>query len=341
MLCLKVPKHEGEKVRNKLLEKDLLYRKGRIESSEDHDYLFLPLKEKPRGKIDELEYEVVEKDVEERKKIERDYTKLAEVPNELKDHLPRSFDIIGDIAIIKLPEEVKEYKREIGESILETQKNLTTVLEDRGVQGRFRIRDVKQIAGDKKTETVHREHGTELEVDVSEVYFSPRLATERWRVVKSIGQNESILDMFAGVGPYTVLIGKNVDVEHIHSVDLNPVAVKYLRRNVERNNISDKVTIYEEDARDVAPELRCDRIIMNLPHSSEKFIVPAVKALKEQGTIHYYEIIEEDEKEKSLDDLIDEIKKLGFETDVLRKREVRTYSATMVQMVYDLGLKKI
>ncbi|MEF8874541.1 MAG: methyltransferase, partial [Candidatus Thermoplasmatota archaeon] len=185
------------------------------------------------------------------------------------------------------------------------------------------------------------EYGAAFKVDVSEVYFSPRLATERWRVVKKVEENEVVFDMFAGAGPYTVLIGRNVDVEHIHSVDLNPKAVEYLRKNVERNNIGDLVTIYEADAKKIAPKIKSDRIIMNLPHTSKKFIHSAVSALKDEGVIHYYEIVEESEREESLKELLEDIKNDGFEVHVREEREVRTYSATQIQMAYDIEVKRI
>ncbi|MBS3817438.1 MAG: class I SAM-dependent methyltransferase family protein [Candidatus Thermoplasmatota archaeon] len=343
MKCLKVPKKEGEEVRNKLLEEDLLYKKGKISSSDDDQGLFLPLKdigEKELEKFKEMGYEVVEKEVEERERIERNYEDLVDIPEELKTYLPSSYDIVGDIALIKLPEELGSYKGNIGEAILETHKNLETVLEDRGVHGKFRIREVRHIAGKEKTVTVYREHGAEFEIDVSEVYFSPRLATERWRVVKKVKEDETVFDMFAGAGPYTVLIGREVDVDHIYSVDLNPKAVKFLMKNVERNDLGTKVTTYEGDARKIAERLKVDRIIMNLPHSSEEFIRPALKALDDKGMIHYYEIGEESEKEERLQKLLSEIREENLEVDVKEEREVRTYSATQVQMAYDLYLEK-
>ncbi len=334
MLCLKVPKSEGEEVRNKLLEKDLLYQGGKIDS--DRSHLYIPLKIENEEQIDGFRYPAVERDIEERENKERNYRELAEIPEDLRDQLPSSYDVIGDIVLIKLPEELKSYKGEIGNALLETHKNVNTVLEDRGVHGEFRIREVDHIAGQQKTEAVYREHGAEFEVDVERAYFSPRLGTERWRVVKKVNPDEEVLDMFAGVGPYTVLIGKNVDVSHIYSIDLNPEAIEYLEKNVRRNGIEDIVTIFEGDAEEIAPELSCDRIIMNLPHSSKSFIEPSLDAAKDKAVLHYYEIIEEENREQSLEDLLELIQKKGYEPEVDEEREVRTYSATKVQMAYDI-----
>jgi len=339
MDCLKVPKSEGEKIRKELMKKNLLYEEGVIDSEDN--YLFIPLKKEPKWQLDEFEYEIVDREIEERDKKERNYKNLVEIPEELEKYLPSSYDIIGDIALVKIPEEIKEYKNQIGLAILETHKNLTTVLEDKGVYGKFRKRDIEHIAGDKKTETTYREHEAEFKIDVGSVYFSPRLATERWRVVEKTKKNEVVLDMFAGVGPYTVLIGRNVEVEHIYSIDLNPEAIKYLEQNVKKNNLKDLVTVYEGDAENIAPKLSCDRVIMNLPHSSKDFIEPALSSIKRKGHLHYYEIIEEDKKEKSLESLSKKIDELGYSSEILEERVVRTYSSTELHMAYDIMVEKI
>jgi len=338
MDCLKVPKSKGEQIRKDLMDKDLLFQEGKIESNDD--YIFIPLKVSESPIFEELGFEIVDRDIDKREDTERDFKNLIDVPSELERFIPSSYDIIGDIALVKIPEEVEDYKYQIGEAILQVHKNLKTVLEDMGVYGEYRTRSVQYLAGEKKTETLYREHGAELEVDVGEVYFSPRLATERWRIVKKVQDGESVLDMFAGVGPYTVLIGRNVDVDHIHSIDLNPKAIYYLRRNVERNDIDDFVTIYEGDSREIAPDLSTDRIIMNLPHSSINFLKPALSALDGSGTIHYYEIIEEKEMEDNFKTVLNKIEKTGYSPKILEKRAVRTYSASKVHMAYDILVRE-
>lgn len=338
MDCLKVPKSEGEKIRKELMKKDLLYQEGKIKSEDQH--LLLPLKKDIEFELDALGYEIVDRKIEKREKKERDYKELVDVPESAEIYLPSSFDIIGDIALIKIPEEIKEYKNKIGDAILGTHKNLRTVLEDKGVEGEFRTRNLEHISGEEKTETVYREHGAEFEIDVGSVYFSPRLGTERWRVVEKTRKGEAVLDMFAGVGPYTILIGKNVDVDHIYSIDLNPAAVYYLKKNIRKNNLEDLVTIYEGDAEEIAPGLSCDRVIMNLPHSSESFIPAALSALKDKGVLHYYEIVENEEKEKSLEGSLQQINERGFRSEILEERVVRTYSSTKVHMAYDISVEK-
>ncbi|MFP4000472.1 MAG: tRNA (guanine-N1)-methyltransferase, partial [Thermoplasmata archaeon] len=109
---MKVPKSEGERIRRYLIENDMLYREGKIKTEEDH--IFLPIEEKRIDEIEELEYEIVDKDLEIREKPERDYKELLEVPQELEEYLPASYDIIGDIALVKIPDELEGYQEKIG-----------------------------------------------------------------------------------------------------------------------------------------------------------------------------------------------------------------------------------
>ena len=335
MLCLKVPKSEGEKVRNKLLEENILEKKGKITS--DDDYLFIPIKEIPKENLD---YEVVKRDVEYRESKSRDYRYIVKLPSDLVEYLPTSFDIIGDIAIIKIPDELEDYKADIGRAILEVQPNVETVMEDKGVSGEFRVRQVQTIAGKDKQITVHKEYGAEFEIDVANAYFSPRLATERWKVVNMTKPNEKVLDMFAGVGPYSILIAKNVDVERVYSIDINPKAISLLKRNVKRNNVEDLVEIHEGNAKDLAPKFKVDRIIMNLPHSSFEFLDTALKAAGGRSVIHYYEIIENTEFDERIKKIKQKIRGCGYTPNIKKIRDVRSYSAYMEHKALDIEVKK-
>ncbi|MFP4051004.1 MAG: class I SAM-dependent methyltransferase [Thermoplasmata archaeon] len=335
MLCLKVPKHEGEKVRNKLLEKNLLFKEAKI-SSED-DSLLIPVKEDPGNEFD---YPLLDRDLDIRDKKETDYTEIADVPDDLKHDLPSSYEIIGDIAVIKVRDPLQSYKKEIGSAILQAHKNVNSVLEDEGVTGEYRVRKVNNIAGEAKTKTVHKEYGAEFKVDVSRAYFSPRLATERWRVVQQVKKNETIFDMFAGVGPYSILIAKNKDVEKIHSVDINPEAFILLKKNIERNNVKERVIPYQGDARDFTANIKVDRVIMNLPHSSKEFIDSAIESVGEEAVINFYEIIEEEDIENSKNEIIEKIRSKGHHAEIMDSKKVRTYSATMDHMAYDIKVEK-
>ncbi len=332
MRCLKVPKTEGEEVRKKLLDADLLDNRYRI--GKENDHLLIPVDEKiPEGFID---HEFVERKLIKREMEIGDYRNIIKVPESLRDELPASYDIIGDIVVLKIPETLHRYRREIGDAIIQSQKKVNTVLEDKGVTGDFRVRDVEYIAGTQKTNTIYKEHGMELEVDIANTYFSPRLATERLRVAEKAKEDETVLDMFAGVGPYSILIAKNVRIEKVHGIDINPVAVELLEKNAERNGVSNLVEAHLGDARNIAPGLEVDRVIMNLPHSAWEFLESALASLNDEGALHYYEIIPTDLIDRRPKELLERIKELGWKAQLEEKRMVRTYSAAEVHNAYDI-----
>ncbi len=334
MLCLKVPKTEGEEVRKKLLDAEILDNRYKIGSQ--GEYLLLPLREELPGEF--KCYPTVECEPKERVIEVGDYRELMEIPENLKDELPTSYDIVGDIAIIKIPEILTDHKEQIGNAIIDTHKKVKTVLEDRGVTGDFRVRDVEVLAGESKTTTIHKEYGIELEVDLAKSYFSPRLATERWRVVNQVQEGETVLDMFAGVGPFSILIAKHIKVKKVHAVDINPDAIELLKKNAVKNDIVNIVETHLGDAAKIAPKIRSNRVIMNLPHSADKYIKQALDSLKQGGIIHYYEILPEEKVEERAVELVNEINDLGKDAYILKQHCVRTYSPVDVHMAYDIRI---
>jgi len=130
---------------------------------------------------------------------------------------------------------------------------------------------------------------------VAEVYFSPRLATERHRVIEQVDPDEAVIDMFAGVGPYAVpMAARGAEVV---ACDLNERAVEYLRENAERNGVADRVTAIAGDVRGIADAYAdtADRLVMNLPHSADEFLETAVRLAGDDCAIHYYDIQHEDD----------------------------------------------
>jgi tRNA (guanine37-N1)-methyltransferase len=217
----------------------------------------------------------------------------GKVPEELLSSLPRSYDIIGEIGIIELFEELAPFSSIIGDGIMEINPHLRLVLRKSGqVSGTFRTREYETIAGKGNTETIHEEFSCLFRLDVTKVYFNPRLSNERMRVARQIKGGERVLDMFAGVGPYSILIAKTQHDSQIYSVDINPDAFRYLKHNILLNRVADQVVPLLGDAGQlIETNLRrtANRVIMNLPSESNKFLYAAVQALKEEGgTIHYY-----------------------------------------------------
>ncbi len=330
-LCLKSPKEEAESIRKKLLQYGILDQSLRIKHEDD--FVIFPI---TSADILGIELEAGEDDFEPREMVETDYTKLVELPKRLKCLLPTSFDVIGDVAIIKLPDELLPYSAEIGKAFLEASPRLRSVALDRGVKGEWRVRDLEVIGGERDTETSHTEYGARFLVDPSKAYFNPRLANERRRIASLVRNGERVIDMFAGVGPFAIMIAKYADPEAVFAIDLNPEAFSYLQKNIALNKIK-KVVPLLGDSRDLIYELPCaDRIIMNLPHSARDFFHDALCRLNMGGTIHFFTISDREGIDSEVEEMRLEAIGSGVRVEVSRKEELKTYSPSM--SVYSLDL---
>jgi tRNA (guanine37-N1)-methyltransferase len=265
-----------------------------------------------------------------------DYRLLVDVPEELRPLLPSSFDTVGSIAIVKMEDEVAPYAAKIGKAIMATQVSIKTVCMDSGVIDQFRTRNVKVVAGEKTTETIHKEYGLTFKVDVARAFFTPRLATERQAVAKQVKPGEVVIDMFAGIGPFSIMIAKTGSPRIVYAIDMNPDAIELMKENIALNKAT-SVSPMLGDAREVVPRLeKADHVVMNLPHDGRGFIGEAIRALKPGGVIHFYEITEEDEVQKSLDEIADAARREGRLMKELARRRIKSYSPTMTFYGFDL-----
>lgn len=258
--------------------------------------------------------------------------------------LGTSFDIVGDVAVIKLPESLLDRKGRIGEALMEVHGNLNTVLRQTSpVSGEFRTRDLEVIAGEPKTEAEHKEHGCVFRVDLSKVYFSPRLGRERFRIAQKVKDGEIVTNMFAGVGCYSIIIAKHADPEKVYSIDKNAVAVDYMRENIRINKLGERVIPIEGDAEEVIDEYlggESDRVLMPLPEFARDFFDSALKTLKpEGGIIHFYDYGEEpDLFGPSFDFARSEAS--GKKVELKEKRVVRSYAPELYHVVLDLAIRE-
>jgi tRNA (guanine37-N1)-methyltransferase len=230
-----------------------------------------------------------------------------------------SYEVIGDIAV--LTETIAEQKEQLAaHALMNCHKNIKVVATRISpVEGVFRTRKLRIIAGANRTETRHTENGCRYKLDLEKVYFNPRLAGERNRVAAQVARSgvdkEEIIDTFAGVGPFSIQIAKRAPQSHIRAIDINPEAIRYLRENIELNGIRN-IEAIEGDVSEIYALFRntADRIIMNLPKSAYLFLREALSMLKPRGgTIHFYDLESaysdaSDKKSKSLERAITQAK---------------------------------
>ena len=272
--CVRAARENGETVRAALAERDLVDRDHEITVVDGS--IFIPVTD---SEAVPDEYALVTHDAPVRE------TQL--MPADILGFEP-TYERLGDVVLVD--EDDPERAARIAAAVMESALPVETVLNRASkVTGEFRTREWDLLAGDG-TETVHREYGCEFALDIADVYFSPRLATERHRVTEQVEAGERLVDMFAGVGPFAIPAAKRG--AEIVAVDLNPVAVDYLRENARRNDVAERVTAIEGDVRTVAAEYEgwADRLVMNLPHSADEFLDAAVRLASDDCLLHYYDI---------------------------------------------------
>lgn len=257
--------------------------------------------------------------------LEADVSILKE-EKESKDLKMPSYERIGDIVMINDLDEIR--RDDAVEAILEHNPGIDSILLKTGKRsGEFRLGDYEKLYGEN-TETVHKEHGTQIKVDPTESFFSEREGTERKRIFESIEPGERVLVMFCGVAPFPVTIARNAKPEKVLGVEKNPDAVKYAHENIELNNVQDVVDIIEGDVAEVCPELgKFDHVLMPSPTNSLEFLDEALGCVAEGGVLVVYSV---EERETPFEEVIDEVKdraeKLGKVAEVLRNRVVADFS---------------
>lgn len=340
LIFMKYVKVEKKKANNtiKKLVKLGVYSKGHRAFC-GGDFVFIPIVKTPPGR-----WQIVELEREEKQKASDLKSLLAlKIGAEAASKLYSSFDIIGDIAIIEVPKGMEKYEKELAESIREIHKNVKVVAKKASaIHGDYRVRDVKVIIGENRTETLYKEHGCKMLLDVAKVYFSVRLSHERKRIAEQVKPNERILALFAGVGPFPLVIAKKQPTANIIAIELNPDAVGYIRKNVELNRVKN-IIVEEGDARKIVLEKYrnfADRILMPLPRSADEFLDVAFAGARHGCTVHIYHFAPVEDPYRGIEEKIRrEAKKANAKVKIINKRIVRPFAPKIVQVVIDAKIK--
>ena len=277
--------------------------------------------------LTDFEGEVVEFSGIPATKTSRDYRK--KLPKEIQEVAQRAFDIFGDIAIIRLPDELSESSDSIAQALLGSNPNISKVALDLGVEGQYRLRKLELIGGEPGFVSVHKENGLTFKLDISKVYFSPRLAMERQRISELVNSGERILDAFAGAAPFSVTLAKRGC--RVTAVDANPDSEKWAHGNFHLNHIpvSDYDFIRSRIEDVVAGLDNYDRIIMNNPTKSLSYVNLLSPLVRPGGYIHLYCMAPKDGSFNVMENF-------DAEFECTRTREVHPYSPTTSLMVFDL-----
>jgi len=330
--CIAVPRVDGEESRQALAEAGVLDDDYQIVGEEGT--LYIPVTDPggvPEG------FETTTRDLPPRRTVETPADILGDEP---------SLERLGDVVIVD--EDDPDRAADIANAVMASDLPARSVLNRASkIKGELRVRDWELLAEREDadtdrspTETVHREYGHEFLLDLAAVYFSPRLATERHRVVSQIQPGEHVLDMFAGVGPFAIPAASRGAA--VVAVDLNETAVDYCRENARRNGVSDLLTAVAGDVREVATDYHgwADRLVMNLPHSADEFLETAVDLAGEECVLHYYDIQHDSDPFGPGIEAIRAAAEPAYDVAVETEHVVRSYAPHEENVCLDVRLTK-
>ncbi|MCS7111263.1 MAG: class I SAM-dependent methyltransferase family protein [Ignisphaera sp.] len=260
----------------------------------------------------------------------------------------KRIEIIGDIAVIRKPFNLsEEVLRVIGEELISSLHYIKSVwLAVTPVQGIERTRSYIHLAGEKRSETIYKEHRCVFKLDVTKVYISPVLGYDHMRVAKQVKENERILNMFAGFGPYSIIVSKYGKPSYVLSIDINESAVRYARENIELNKVASLNEIIHGDALVLTPSLQSefDRVLMPLPDLFEKAVEASVLIVRNGGTLHPHLFVEARNKREALARAAESVKrvieKFGIYTTVVGGHVIRGVAPRKYHVTVDVVIGK-
>ncbi len=231
----------------------------------------------------------------------------------MKSH--RSFNVLGNIAVVNFSDNTSLLnKKKFAQEIMNNNNSIKTVLEKSGkFSGRLRKMETKHLLGERNKEVLYRENNCSFRFNIDTTYFSPRLSNERKEVSSFIKKDSSVLVMFAGVAPFSIVVAKNSNPKEVYSNEINREANKYAELNVQLNKVKDKIKFVNGDIKRVAIKLKeqnkkFDFILMPRPNLKESFLEQAFMLSKRGTTVFYYDFCKIEEKDEIIQKVQDEAK---------------------------------
>ncbi|MCX8201244.1 MAG: class I SAM-dependent methyltransferase family protein [Candidatus Caldarchaeum sp.] len=251
---------------------------------------------------------------------------------------------LGTVALVRVPKESGIDVEQLAAKIMEKNRAVKTVLQIEKVDGVFRVPVVRHVAGCADTQTIVREDGIVYKLDAAKLMFSLGNSFERRRMRRIPEPGEVVVDMFAGVGQFTIPVAKSA-ASHVHAFELNPVAYQYLVENIRLNHVEEKVSAYNVDCRKASETGlagKADRVLMGYLWGTVEFIETAYRLVKPTGgVIHFHEVGETVGGWTSLYEKCQKAaEKLGYRVELLGKRVVKTYSPKFSHWVLDLRVRR-
>ncbi|APH39952.1 class I SAM-dependent methyltransferase [Methanohalophilus halophilus] len=328
-----VPARDTEKVRSKLQSRGLLDRNRKLVSRivAGENFVEIPVTDVVSG------YEVKRQEQPQfyRQQMSLKKRLTGKMNPEELEIIPSGWQILGNIIVVTIPEKIMYRGVEIAEELLNMYPSCDTVIRDLGINGSLR-QPKRQLVSGNTTETIHKENGCYFKLDVTEVMYSKGNLREKNRMSK-LGGGETVVDMFAGIGYFSLPMAVHSQPEQIYSIELNQISFGYLKDNVILNNVQHIVQTLHGNCAEVTPKGVADRVIMGYVGGTADYLPAAIGALsKKGGILHFHEALAEN---LMFDRPIGQIKKAakrqGRNVEIMECRSIKKYSPGVWHVVVD------
>ena len=324
MKAVRIREEEAEIVRRKLLSygaldrsRKLVRRGGSIE---------IPVTDMA------VEFNVIEQETPEFYIPKKTLDSILDIPEHEKKLLPSGWQLLGDVIIVTLHEELENWKKDIAKALLSMHPGCRTVLLDRGISGQMRKPEREIIAG-KRTETIHRENGCLFKLDAIQIMYSQGNLAER-KLMSRLGKDEIVVDMFAGIGYFSIPMAVHSKPTKIYAIEINPVSFSYLRENISLNRVENSIEPVEGDCASVTPRGKADRVIMGY-FDAHPYLEKGISALLHGGILHYHEAVPEAVEDRPVNRIVEAAGKLGRKVEIIEARRIKKYSPGVWHVVVD------
>ena len=257
--------------------------------------------------------------------------------------MPNKWEKIGDVLIINLSSELIEYKDIIGEEYADV-LNCKSVLNDlEGITGELRTPNTELIYGEKDTKTVHNENKVRFKLDPQKVMFSSGNMSERIRMANISNKNETIIDLFAGIGYFSIPIAVHSKPKKIYAIEKNPISYCFLKENISLNHVTNIIKPINGDNRELAPKNTADRVIMGYFGATIRFLPTAFKCLKNNsGIIHFHDKYpDKDFPNIPGEEIRNEARKSNLSVEILNMIKIKSFAPGISHYVFDLKIDKL
>lgn len=309
---------------------------------EDGSMIILPLTTPPPDDIlQQFDANVVDAKFPERGHMIppiEDILRTVRVPEDLKGLLPRGWERFGDVAIVKLPKELDRFEKEVGEAYASVLGLKAVLRETAGISGEFRRPSTRKMFGGD-TIVTHVENRITFRFDAAEIMFSSGNQEERLRMATLACDGETIVDMFAGIGYFSLPPAVYQRPRKIISCEINPSAYSFLVQNIKLNHAEQTVEPVLGDNRDLTGADMADRVIMGYVKTTHLFLPTAIRLLRSGGVLHYHETCPEELlPDRPLRRIAEAVQ--GCRTELLGLKRIKSYAPGVSHVVADVRVFK-